>query len=567
MPEISIDLSPVMRAVDVVNNNLRIVAKEVSSVQHNVGVVDSKVERLAQDFYSFVLKDSMDKELQRSMTDIIRIRQEIEKKFGYYDEARRRITGILQAVDISVVRKETITSCTEELMLSAPHYWLAPCLIALAAWINNNQDLADKAIKEALRRDDEKPSLLFALISRRANRFNASEIWLERYFSMQDPTALERNMIVVIDAFASGLFGGDSHGNCSRHIKKWITELSEKVGFAEEQYKQWSDALLSRMPGGGGVLYPYLTKYSSTWEQINKSLLAAKLHQAILDYFQNVFSGTISPSQNLATAVDNLLDKLVTNFDDEELSLRQEERLTTLIIEKNGDRDEAQQKFALEKVSLTECFSFTQLLTNAAMYSETSHASKATQWFAIAMSKDWIIKAYEDITAKNRSKVPLDIKLKIEGWENSTRDGSNEEELLKSIKTYLNNKLTKAIEKIKLNIMHWFTLVGGIALIIFGIINPPINILMLVIGLAGLAWFGKSYSDLDKKRKQTIDEFNKLQEQCQNILKATLAETVDVRREIATEDLKYDKVIQFLEEIAPQQFVFSNYSSRMIAGK
>jgi hypothetical protein len=143
-------------------------------------------------------------------------------------------------------------------MLSAPRYWLAPCLIGISAWINNNQELAERAIKEGLRRDDEKTSLLMALICRRANRFNASETWLERFFSMQDPTSLEREMVVVIDAFASGLFGSDSQGKCSGQIKAWINELADKPGFVEDQHKQWSDAILSKVRKAGKGSYQYL---------------------------------------------------------------------------------------------------------------------------------------------------------------------------------------------------------------------------------------------------------------------------------------------------------------------
>ena len=226
MAEGYVDLSPIVRSINVVNDNLSVVnrnlgavAEQVDGLNNNVEVMDSKLEQLAQDFLAFVRQDATDKELQRAMTDIIRIRQELDKKFGNYDEVRNRTTGILQAVDVSLVRKETIASCTEELMLATPKYWLAPCLIALSAWINNNKELAEKAINEALKRDDEKSSLLFALISRRGNRFNASEVWLERYLSMQDPTALERDMVVVIDAYASGLFGGDSHGSVTAQHK------------------------------------------------------------------------------------------------------------------------------------------------------------------------------------------------------------------------------------------------------------------------------------------------------------------------------------------------------------
>jgi hypothetical protein len=346
----------------------------------------------------------------------------------------------------------------------------------------------------------------------------------------------------------------------------WIDELAEMVGFVEDQHNQWSNALLSKIHSAGSSQYRYLSKYSSTWSQLDKAIAAAKLNQEIYEYFQNVFDGVIAQSPSLAIAVDDLLDKLVTKFDDEELSLRREERLTTLIIEEKGDRESADKRFSLEKVALDERFSFTQLLTNAAMHPETSHASKATQRLAVAMSKDWIIKAYEDITAKNRSRIPVDIKLEIEDWTGSTRDGSNEQALLESINTKMNDKMTRATAEISLNVMQWFALVGGIILTVFGIKSSR-NMLMIVIGLGGIAWFGKSYFDLGKKREQLRDEFEKLKEKYKGILKATLAETVDVRREIATEDAKYDKVMQFLQEITPQQFVSSNHSSRMIAGK
>lgn len=36
-------------------------------------------------------------------------------------------------------------------MLSTPGYWLAPCLVALAAWINDQPGLADKALRKELR--------------------------------------------------------------------------------------------------------------------------------------------------------------------------------------------------------------------------------------------------------------------------------------------------------------------------------------------------------------------------------------------------------------------------------
>lgn len=58
-------------------------------------------------------------------------------------------------------------------MISTPGYWLAPCLVALAAWINDQPELAEKAIKEGIKRNDEKTSLFFALSVAVRNRKEA----------------------------------------------------------------------------------------------------------------------------------------------------------------------------------------------------------------------------------------------------------------------------------------------------------------------------------------------------------------------------------------------------------
>jgi uncharacterized protein VirK/YbjX len=74
----------------------------------------------------------------------VKIRQELDTSYGHYGQVRRIATGILQAADIKIVRQETMQNATEELMLLTPKYWLAPALVALGAWLNDNKDLAQK---------------------------------------------------------------------------------------------------------------------------------------------------------------------------------------------------------------------------------------------------------------------------------------------------------------------------------------------------------------------------------------------------------------------------------------
>ena len=85
-------------------------------------------------------------------------------------------------------------------MISTPDYWLAPVLVALAAWINNNRDLAERAIREAVKRDNEHTSLAMALILAGilAARFDF-------YYDLNDD--------VLIKDILSGVYSGTPDGH------------------------------------------------------------------------------------------------------------------------------------------------------------------------------------------------------------------------------------------------------------------------------------------------------------------------------------------------------------------
>ena len=138
------------------NNNLEVIDHNVDTVNSNVKVVYDEIGALARDFHDFVQLQVRANALSKAQQRVIQIRQEMEKRFGHYDIVRRTTTGILQADDLGIVKKDTISNATEELMISTPGYWLAPCLVALAAWINDQPELAERAVKEAIKRNDEK---------------------------------------------------------------------------------------------------------------------------------------------------------------------------------------------------------------------------------------------------------------------------------------------------------------------------------------------------------------------------------------------------------------------------
>ena len=153
------------------------------------------------------------------------MRAELETTYGHYAEVRRRTTGVLQALDTGVVSHETIQDTTEEVMVASPRYWLAPALVALAAWSRHDRSLADRALAEALRRDVAKTSLFMSLVLRRYRRPAAAR-WLAQFFARQDPTALGREFIVVLDAMATGGYGIEGRAIATVEVTAWLKELS-----------------------------------------------------------------------------------------------------------------------------------------------------------------------------------------------------------------------------------------------------------------------------------------------------------------------------------------------------
>lgn len=541
-------------------NQIQRLASNVDSVNGMVNTVDNKVNflssslnQLTEEFRLFVEESKRIAILSDAKQNVVMLEQEIEKEFGYYDKVRKHTVGIIQATDINVVKKETIANATEELMISAPRYWLAPALIALSAWLSDNKELAERALKEAMKRDDEKTSLLFCLISRRAGRLDGSLTWLERYFAMQDPTKMERKVIVVLDAFACGLFGGDSRGICADKIRAWLEELSERVGFVEAQRDQWSRAILGKKATVSDNEFPYLHQNSPTWENLKKVLAWAKTHNDIYLYFSSIFNMRVESVASVAAKIDDLLDSLVTNYDCEELPIRQQLRKNRLIIEEQGDAARADARFEAEASSYEAYENFSQHLTSIALAPQSSNALVATQKLAVSLSKDWILNAYEDITVKSRSEVPLDIEIKISEWTGITRDGSNELELQQSLNEYVDILRDKALSSIK-----WFKPNVIIAIIVALIISvlgiATVFVPLLAIAAVGIYLFSEK-SKANKNIESTKNQMEDFRKKSLEILNATLAEVVDFRRLYDEKDAEYIKVVDFLQELKPEQYI------------
>ena len=562
------DLSGLEDRLDALGDFVGAAHSEIHAVGRSVDDLRGDVETLTQDFHAYAAKQERTNRIQLAEIRLMKLRQEIDHRFGHYAEIRRMARGILEANDLAVVRQDTLRAAAEELMLRAPGYWLAPALIALAAWISDEEEVANRACAEALHRDDERTSLFFALVYRRFGRKEASLHWLQRYFAGLDGGALDRKAAIVIDAYVSGLLGRDADGLIRRRIDGWIDRFSRVYSFAAAQEKRWYEAMKAMCPAPPAEgSFPYLRVHTdrSVSEALEHTLSCARLYEKLSTHFQQIVRQT-APPRTLRQQLDSILERLVADFDAAEKPLHMESILEKLVIHEGGREDRARSILAEKVKAFDERRDFMQLLSDAAMHPQEMQASPALQKMALALGRDSILSAFRDIVAENRAAIPQTIKFRILAFDNETEDGSNEEKLLRLFVTWNDVKRMIRMRPYELSsqekLFRWIWLLP----VLLGLYGGEVYWTALGIA-AGAVIFNayiKAKKRMDSIHARITEEYQKQEEEGTQMLRGVIAEIVDYRTEIARLDAESEKVIDLLQGLNPAQFRTSADGSRRV---
>ncbi|WP_131539785.1 hypothetical protein [Pedobacter nototheniae] len=545
------DLSIINSALRSIQSDMSGVHSELGSINFKQDQLENELEKLASSFADFVEADIKHKSLQLAETRQGNLKQDLQIKFGYYAEVRRMATGILQGVDSGVVSDNTLKFSTEEVMIKAPGYWLAPTLVALAAWIRNDRATNEKALNEALKRDDYKTTLFFMLVMRRLSRNEACIEWLKRYFMHQSAHSLDREFIVILEAVSTGVFPPAARQLMMTNVKDWLDQLTQGDDFINKQKIQWVSFFEALGPLTDGK-YPLLARFSSNWNLLEKSLKEAKTHDILNSHFKSIIAASADFSKSTKVQLDEILSLLVTNFDDEELPLQEQVRFNQLIIQMDGDKKSAQAVINAEKHIFHEQVDFLQLLTNASFNPQLSGVTKVTQALAVSISQPWIVEAYNTFTAHSRNSIPQDIELDIDTFKTPTKNGSDEIQLLEKQEIFYQNILETELSKIS---FPYAGLIIGALICIAGCwaFNLHILLAIIILGIGGvLIW--NSINNYQKAKRKVVENIEERQLKAKEVLRGCIAETVDYRSEHATEDNKAELTLQLLNSITPEDF-------------
>ena len=509
---IRVDMSGVERRLmsleTTVKQNSVALSGQINSVSTKVDATQAELEKLKKDFEDMMLEQRKAASLQQASTELVTVRQNLEKDFGNYRIVRNTMLGILQATDSALVRKATVSTVSEELMISTPDYWLAPVLVALSAWIGNNRDLADRAIKEAVRRDNEHTSLVMALICRRNNRTATCYEWLSRYFATQDGANLHEDTMVYIDAYINGIFGPDEKHMCDDYVTRWIDEIrGQDSNFEEEQAETWNQ-YFNKFNVDEGSKYPALKDCCEEFGYINDFLERADAVGGIKEKFNGIQNAYVDQNA-LRKAVDEHLVKLVSADDAKERKLREQERYLLAVKACQGDIEAARNLVNKQrKEEKTRTMNIVEQLTH--IISDDQSVIPSQKKTAVSFLHGYINKGYTKYIAEKRKAFPEKITIRLNGWSGETTDGANEDALIASYNQYLsaeaNQKKTALLNSDNSKTMNIVAIVLALAAVMGVFINP---ILLILLAVADYVFFSgkKKVSNIQKGIEETDKQY------------------------------------------------------------
>lgn len=554
--------------LDIIENNLGQLAKNIGDVSSNVEEVDIKVNKVTNsvktiedEIKNFMIEIRGSTIVSNAKQSIMMSQEELNKQYGHYDNVRRKINGIFQATDINAIKKSTIENISEQVIIDTPNYWLAPALVSLCAWLTNNKDLANRALKEAMNRDDEKTSLLFCLIHLRANRYETAQKWLTRYLEMQDPAKMENKIITVLDAITNGSFGPDAKSLCLEKINEWIKELSTQPGYKETQIERWSTYINSLIIKDINDDFDYIKQYTNDSDKVKNILSISNSQKNILEHLKNIIKEEQNINIETTKQIDKLINMLVFNYENEELELKKDIAKNKLIIEENGNITKANEKFKETEFAFQKATDFYSQLTNITIEFKNTKPTINTRKMALALSKDWIKESYNNISKKFEIN-NLNININIDSWQATTTNGQNEKELIQDLYNHIDQETYNEIFGKNLIDIKMITItIIGLILAIITIKQPIISLVILLgIILFDTYVFYINYSE----RQQKIKKREERKEYSKNILLNTIAEIVDFTFICKDNEKTHNEINTFLNSLDYRNYIKEHNNIRNI---
>jgi len=536
--------------LDTIEKNLGSVANELSNVVTNVQETKYHMDDIENRVDT--LNDSIDNLIKeiRETTVITDARQSImyndsliEKKYGYYDNVRRTTLSLIDAVNNSNISSNALVDLKNQLLLNNPNYWLANSLSAVTFWLLNDKDNCQKELTNSLRKNEEKTSLFFTLLNLKFNRIDTSIHWLSKYLQLQNPTQLDSDFIIILDLVASGTFGNDAKNVVLNKIDKWINELQQENYIQENNINKFKELIYDN--SYKEVAFNNIESYVKDSDLLFGKINITSSYERILNYLQSIIN-----RDGTTKTIDKILEDLIFEYEEQEQEYKKENRLNTLIIKYNGNREEAQKQYNKEIDALNNKVDLLTLFTNITINKDLYNLSLETQKIILSYIVPFIKKSYLEI---NNTLINNDLELNIDDFTTRTNNGTNNKEIDKELNLFIDNKYV-VDDKDLLVILIIVNLMGIIGIFLTINSGTIFTILIIFLIISDILLLSKLFkrNNINKLLKE------KYYKDYNSKVEVTLAEIIDYNNLIKNNMVKYDELMTFLDNLNVRNYVNNN---------
>lgn len=434
-------MSNVSNAIGLLNDTINTFEARVDVHVDQIKNSSISVEQATEQIYDKILKFREDMEhgeqKQLAHENIIRIDQIIKEQFSNYETIRKTVMGVVRDFDINLVRNSTIQELSEELWITNSRYWLSYALIAITAWVNNYPEVAKNALGECGRKDAIKTTLFFCLLNLRFNRMETAKRWFYEYFKTLDPTMLQQETAVMLQAFLNGIFGKDKEleHEVIQVIDQWISIINTDAEICEELVTAYENYIINLNPSKK-FDYISILQYCTNSAELSKSFMDVSKYDVILSLLEELNVESVEQNeQNYNERVDAVLMNLISNYDAEERDLKNQQEYFNLIVRNEGEVEKAETQYEEAMALQNEHFNIGKQLIRWAIYDDSDMTDIQVRKFGFQNTKPWFKNALDRFSTKLQQEFPIEYHLEIDTW-SGTSNGNDQAELVENMNNY-----------------------------------------------------------------------------------------------------------------------------------
>lgn len=490
---------------------------------------------------------------------------EFDKRYQYRDDVRNKILGIIQSLDINVIKKSTIENLRDDSLINNHNYWLSSSLVALCSWYTNNKEMAYIALESAIKYNDQKTSLLFSLIHLYAKKYDGAIKWFDRYLELQDPLKTEGIFVLVVDLITSGVLGNEGTTKFLNKINEWTRELDKIDHIYNKQVSFWENYFSNIITNKDINISSYISDYVLEASELKDKLILSKCYSEFIQKFKNIYDKKNYDVISFEKKIEKIIGNLIYDYDYDEYELKKDIIKNKLIVNENGNVEEALKKFENNNsIILNEVDDLYTIITNIAL-NETENnylLTINTRKVCLGLCKKYILTGYNNVIKKYFNNKELNFTIMIDDWTGITKNGSNEKELQTYLEEFYLNKNKQNLKEDKL--FNREMLIAIIIGLIGTIILYKIPILSIIILLSTIIFCICQMYIINKKNSEKKEKVNIMIQENKKLLNKIIIEIVDFCLMYNENNINIDDFSDYINKYNPNDFIITNSDERNI---